>query len=355
MPYPPLPKEDLEHVLTHTLPLWEQLRGGRIFITGATGFFGIWLLETFAHANRELGLGAELVGLSRNPKAFFSKASHLADHKSIRLHKGYVRDFEFPTGSFSHVIHAGTTSSAPVPPAEMLDTIIQGTRHTLDFALATGAKRFLFVSSGAVYGKQPSEMTHIPEIYQGAPDPMDPNSAYGEGKRVGELLCTIAHREHGLETTIARCFAFVGPHLALDAHFAIGNFIRDAMRGESIRVKDGTPYRSYLYAADLAIWLWTILFKGEARCPYNVGSDQGITIADLAHTVASVLSRSVQESSPPQRLNLSTVSINTSTPNFNSSPSRYIPSIDRAKTGLGLKVCIPLEESIFKTSHWIRP
>lgn len=338
MPFPPLPKDDLEYVLDHTRPHWEQLRGSRIFVAGATGFFGIWLLETFAHANEQLGLGAELVGLTRNPDAFHSKAPHMTANPSIRLHQGDVRDFEFPEGPFSHVIHAGTTSSVPVPPGEMLDTIIGGTRRALDFAVASGAKRFLFVSSGAVYGKQPPEITLIPETYNGAPDPMDLNSAYGEGKRVGELLCAMAYKEHGLETMIARCFAFVGPHLPLDAHFAIGNFIRDAMRGEPIRVKDGSPYRSYLYAADLAILLWTILFKGEACHPYNVGSDQEITIADLARTVASVLGGSVQAS--------------TSTPNFTPSASRYVPSVERAASEMGLRLQIPLRDSLRRTASW---
>lgn len=337
MPFPPLSKEDLEHVLAHTRPLWEQLRGGRVYVTGATGFFGIWLLETFAYANKELGLGAELVGLSRNPEAFYAKVSHLASESSITLHRGDVRDFKFPEGAFTHVIHAGTTSSAPVPPAEMLDTIVYGTQRTLDIAVASGAKRFLFVSSGAVYGKQPPELTHIPETYNGSPDPMDPSSAYGEGKRVGELLCALTHQEHGLETMIARCFAFVGPHLPLDAHFAIGNFIRDAMRGDPITVKNGAPYRSYLYAADLAIWLWTILFKGEACHPYNVGSDQEITISDLAQTVASVLDGSVQP-------------LPTSTPNFNSAPSRYVPSVDRARSELDLRALIPMSEAIRQTA-----
>ena len=337
MSFPPLPEEDLEHVLEHTRPLWEQLRGGRLFVTGATGFFGIWLLESFAYANEQLGLGAELVGLSRNPEAFYAKVPHLASESSITLHRGDVCDFKFPDGEFTHVIHAGTTSSAPVPPSEMLDTIIRGTQRTLDFAVAAGAKRLLFVSSGAVYGKQPPAMTHIPENYAGAPDPMDPNSAYGEGKRVGELLCAIAHKEHGLQTTIARCFAFVGPGLPLDAHFAIGNFIRDSIKGESIQVKDGTPYRSYLYAADLAIWLWNILFKGEACHPYNVGSDQEITIAQLADSVASTLGGSLQPS--------------TSTPNFNSSPSCYVPDLKNSRL-LGLEVHTPLIEAISKTAQW---
>ena len=333
----PHPQEDLEHVLKYTRDLWEQLRGGRIFVTGSTGFFGTWLLESFANANEQLGLGAELVGLSRNPDAFLAKAPHLADRGSILLHKGDVRNFELPKGNFSHVIHAGTTASTPVPPAEMLATIVEGTRHTLDFAVASGAKRFLFVSSGAVYGRQPREITHIPETYQGSLNTADPNHAYAEGKRIGEELVAAFHKEHYLEATIARCFAFVGPGLPLDAHFAIGNFIRDAMKGEPIRVKDGTPYRSYLYAADLAIWLWTILFKGEVCHPYNVGSDQEITIAQLADAVASTLGGSVQPS--------------TSTPNFNSSPSCYVPDLKNSRL-LGLEVRTPLIEAISKTAQW---
>jgi len=336
----PLPKQDLEHILAHTRALWEQVRGGRIFVTGATGFFGIWLLESFAFANKSLELGAKLVGLSRNPDAFYAKVPHLAQESSIALHRGDVRDFDFLHDSFTHVIHAGTTSSAPVPPSEMLDTIIRGTKRTLEFAVAAGAKRFLFVSSGAVYGKQPSEMTHIPETYLGSPDPMDPNSAYGEGKRVGELLCAIAHKEHGLETTSARCFAFVGPHLPLDAHFAIGNFIRDAMKGEPIKVKDGTPYRSYLYAADLAVSLWTILFKGVACHPYNVGSEQQITIESLARTVASAENGSVAL----QPLSLI----------HSSHAYRYVPSVRFTHSSLGLNVSVPLGGAIQRTIAWCK-
>ena len=335
-----LPKEDLEHVLSHTRPRWEHLRGGRIFVTGATGFFGIWLLESFAFANKSLDLGAKLVGLSRNPDSFYAKVPHLAQESSIALHRGDVREFDFPQGSFTHVIHAGTTSSAPVPPSEMLDTIIRGTKRTLEFAVSAGAKRFLFVSSGAVYGKQPPEMIHFHETYLGSPDPMDPNSAYGEGKRVGELLCAIAHQEHGLETTIARCFAFVGPHLPLDAHFAIGNFIRDAMNGEPLKVKDGTPYRSYLYAADLAIWLWTILFQGKAGHPYNVGSDREITIESLARTVASAESGSVAV----QPLSLS----------HSAHAYRYVPSVRFTHSSLDLNVSIPLVEGIQRTIAWCK-
>jgi nucleoside-diphosphate-sugar epimerase len=330
---------DLDHVLDHTRVLWDELRGERIFITGGTGFFGCWLLESFIWANDRLDLGAKAFVLTRRPEAFKAKAPHLALHPSISMFEGEVRDFDFPTGTFSHVIHAATEASDRLNtenPLLMLDTIVEGTRHTLDFSSGCDAKKFLLTSSGAVYGKQPVDMTHIPEEYFGAPDLLDPKSAYGEGKRMAEQLCTL-YSSLLFETKIARCFAFVGPYLPLDIHFAIGNFIRDALIGGPIVVQgDGTPQRSYLYAADLAIWLWTILFKGQSCRPYNVGSDESLSITKVASRVSELFQPKIK------------VEIR-GTPNQQKPVERYVPDIQRAKQELGLKAEINLSQAIQKT------
>jgi dTDP-glucose 4,6-dehydratase len=336
---------DLDHVLEHTRPLWEELRGGRLFITGGTGFIGCWLLESFAWANDRLGLGARTVVLTRNADAFAQKAPHLAARRDLAFHRGDTRDFDFPPGEFSHVIHAATEASAKLneeQPEVMLDTIVRGTRRALDFCAARGAAKFLLTSSGAVYGRQPPDLTHVPEDYLGGPDVSNTRSAYGEGKRVCELMCAIEARRKGFEPKIARVYALVGPYLPLEIHFAMGNFLRDAMAAGPIRVSaDGTPYRSYLYAADLVIWLWTILFRGLANRPYNVGSRHDLTIAQLA----SLVSRLHPGSGPVMIAR---------EPVQGQPAERYVPDTTRAERELGLRAWVSLEEAIRRTSQWNR-
>jgi dTDP-glucose 4,6-dehydratase len=334
---------DLDHVLAHTTGLWEELRGRRIFITGGTGFFGCWLLESFAWANDKLDLNASALVLTRNVESFRKKAPHLASHPAIQFLPGDVRSFDFPAGQFSHIIHAATEASAKLnveDPQEMLDTIIGGTSQVLDFAGRCGVRKLLLTSSGAVYGKQPPELTHIPEDHPGAPDPLLPGSAYGEGKRVSEHLCAVHSLHHGYEAKIARCFAFVGPQLPLDTHFAIGNFIRDGMAGGPIRVKgDGTPFRSYLYAADLAIWLWTILFRAPPGRAFNVGSEAALDIRRTAEAVAA-------QFQPPVPVQVARAS------EPGKPAERYVPSTRRSQLELGLNERVAFDEGVRRTIRW---
>jgi dTDP-glucose 4,6-dehydratase len=338
---PPLPTADLDHILRWTPQCWESLRDTRLFITGGTGFFGSWLIESLLWAADRLKVRVEAVVLTRSPQSFAVKKTHLAKHPAVRLHCGDIRSFEFPDGQFTHVIHAGFPSSIPPSSArETLSLVLRGTERTLEFAEQSHANQLLFVSSGAVYGAQPPEFAAIPETYRGAPDPCNPQSAYGEAKRVAELMCCLHAEQTGLAVTIARCFAFVGPNLPLDAHFAIGNFLRDALHGGPIVVKgDGTTVRSYLYAADLAVWLWTLLVKGQSGRAYNVGSSQALSMAELADLVAREVAPKamiqIQQSPDPAR-----------------PLDRYVPNVSRAAHELQLIPRIPLPEALLRTAQW---
>jgi len=338
-------ENDLDMVRMRTEHLWEIARGQEIFLTGGTGFFGCWMVESFCHVNRKLNLDARITILTRNPEAFVSKCPHLAADSAVRLLKGDVRSFDFPSGLYRFVIHAATEASAKQAeetPIEMLSTIVDGTKRILEFAASHGTKAFLLTSSGAVYGKQPGGMTHVPETYLGGPNPLVAESVYGEAKRLAEHMCLQYSKRYGIGAKIARCWAFCGPHLPLDAHFAIGNFIGDVLAGRAIEIKgDGTPRRSYLYAADLAVWLWTMLFRAPELVPFNVGSAQDLSILELAELVTRALGANT-EIRVAQK------------PVPGTEPARYVPCVDRAREQLGLEAWTPLEDAIKRTTDWYR-
>jgi len=332
---------DLDESLVKAQSALKQLRGASLFLTGGTGFFGRRLLAMFARANTLLGLELEVAVLTRSAARFSAQWPQLAAAHGQRLVEGDVRFFEFPKGRFTHVIHAAgdTSLAADNRPLELLETIVNGTRRVLDFALMSGVRRVLMVSSGAVYGAVPAGMREVSEGYVGAGATTDRRSVYGQAKRLAEQLTTIYAAENGLSTVIARAFAFVGPGLPLDAHFAIGNFIREAVAGRTIVVRgDGRAVRSYLYSGDLAAWLARLLVDGTAGTAYNVGSDRAVSIGELAALVSAAVpqARGFAVEGLPDR-------------DFR---SHYVPSIARARAELGLDVWTPLNEAIRRTACW---
>jgi dTDP-glucose 4,6-dehydratase len=334
--------DDLEAIHSALAVDWPALAGKRLFMTGGTGFIGRWMLKAVADANRRLGLGAEIDVLTRNPASFAALEPELAGAEGFRFLTGDVLTMTAAGERYDYMLHAATDASAELnetDPLRMFDTIVEGTRRALDFAVASKANRFFFFSSGAVYGAQPWEMTHVPEDYVGAPDLTTHRSAYGEGKRAAEMLCTIYARQFGLDIVSARIFALLGPLLSLDIHFAAGNFIRDAIAGRKIVVKgSGKAVRSYLYAADLAAWLWTLLLRAPGGAIYNLGSEEGVSIAELAERTATLLG------APGFEI------LGQEDPGWN--PGRYVPSTAKIRTELGVTQSVGLDEAIVRTARW---
>jgi dTDP-glucose 4,6-dehydratase len=341
----PLANNDLEEILQRTRSLWDEMRGARIFVTGGTGFFGCWITESFIHANRRLNLGAQMVLLTRNRERFCAKAPHLTSAPKIELCVGDAKTFAFPAGQFDFAFHIATETRpnyAAIEAAELLAGNVAGTQHFLEFVRASGVRKFLFTSSGAAYGPQPTEIEFLREDHPFAPDPMNPASAYGESKRASELLCGVATVPGHCEGKVARCFAFVGPHLPLDANYAVGNFLNDALAGRALKIGgDGTPRRSYLYAADLAAWLWTILLRGGPARIYNVGARRHFSIGEIAEIVR-------REVAPQSVVEVAR------TPVPGAAVNRYVPDNARARSELALDEWVDLPEAIRRTAAWHR-
>lgn len=340
------PPEDIEDILRATATIWRDLREARIFFTGATGFFGIWMLESLLEANRRFSLGVDVTLLTRNPEGFARRAPHLARDPSVKLVTGSVVTLQAEVDQrFDFVIHLATeadTASTLSNPLDAIEVIADGTRRTLDFALQTKAQRMLFTSSGSVYARRAASGP-IDEAFPAASDPTDTQSVYaisGQAKRHAEALCAAYASQHGLAVSIARCFAFLGPGLPLDGKFAAGNFILDALAGRPIVIKgDGTPVRTYLYPSDLTIWLWSMLLRGAAGRAYNVGSEHAITLRDLAELTARELGCKAGVTVLGQ-------------PSSDKDRDYYVPATLRARLELGLTERIDLPTAVRRTAAW---
>lgn len=338
-------QDDFDQIANQGALSFAALQNAHIFLTGGTGFIGTWFLEAIAYANQTHHTNIEVTVLTRNPLAFKENKLRLFENPYFHYVAGDV--VQLPeclklSKPFTHLIHAATDASAElneVNPLQMFDTVVLGTRQILDFAVQQKIARVLYLSSGAVYGQQLPGVDFVSENSLSAPDCLNPKNTYAEGKRASEMLCAIYGKQFGCNIVVARIFALLGPLLNLDIHFAAGNFIRDALAGKKITVSgDGRPERSYLYPTDLIVWLLAMLTHGRSGAVYNAGSEEAISIADLAKLTSSLLSNKGYEI-----LGLSDSGWN---------PGRYVPSNRLIQEELGVKQTVDLAEAIQRTAHW---
>lgn len=341
---PPPLAEDRRLVLERTRPLWESLRGRRLLLVGGTGFVGCWLLETLLAAQDALDLGAEVVILSRHPAGFAARAPHLAGHPAVHVVAGHPAAAELPPGPFALAIHAPACApgAGAVPPAgAMVRDLLVATRRVLAHCGVTGVERLLLVSTGAVYRPVPAAEA-VGETHPLVGVSAGPEPTYPQVRREVEDLCRDAAAAQGFALAIARGFSFLGPHLPLDRRFAVGDFLQDAAAARPVRVAgSGRAVRSYLYAADLAEWLWTILLRGRAGAAYNVGGSRPVTIADLARVAG-------QAAQPPQPV----VVAGEAAPG--AAPDHYLPDTTLARREFGLAETVTLSAAVARTLAWLR-
>lgn len=336
--------EDCDAVIQQDLQALNHLKNDTILITGGTGFVGTWLLNLLTHLNESYQFNANIIVLARQTEAFKSKHSYLTKRSPIQFINQDIRYLSDLPADINWVVHAAMTPDNRFHasnPIETMSIIADGTLSLLNnLQRLSNLKMLLNISSGLVYGSQPNELSAISEQYLGAPKIGTVSSAYAEAKRYAETLCGSARSQAKIPTIIARPFAFIGPYQSLEAPWAINNFMRDAIQGNTIRILgDGKTLRSYLYASDMAFWLLKMLGNGQSGDIYNVGSDQVIALEQLALLVANHSHQKVDV-----KLQC-TASDNT---------AHFIPDIAQASNHLQLKPSVDLETAIKRTMAWNR-
>lgn len=308
-----------------------------LLIIGGSGFFGKSILDAYQRGLLAKWEINQIFILSR------SASSLKLDHADLISESVCLIDEDISSCNYlpyaDYVIHAAASTDARKYLIESKieqENILAAIKNYCRLAKKHHQKsKIVYVSSGAVYGPQPGELIEIPEDFtlQSSLETMPANKiGYAAAKRKSEkMILELAQR--GINVSIARCFAFVGKYLPLDQHFAIGNFIGNGLKRESIKVfAKNKVYRSYLYADDLVEWLLSIATLSSVECPiFNVGSDEAIGIHDLATIVSRLMNVDVVHS----ELNSQCI-------------DRYVPSVYRARQ-FNMLIKYPLDNALQET------
>jgi dTDP-glucose 4,6-dehydratase len=309
----------------------------KFFIAGGTGLIGRAFVRQLLQQVQELQIDS-ITLLSRDPVNFSGVAPDIAGNNKIRLLRGDLNNDNLPLSQYTDVIHAAAdTNDLLVKDRSVYFwNIVSGTKRMLEFAEKSGCSRFLYLSSGAVYGPGNYPQSGIPEDWAIAPSLFDEKSAYGQAKRASEYLCLLFSKRTGVAVKIARIFAVVGEELPLDGQYAIGNFVRDALSSttDAITIKgDGTPIRSFLHVDDVAQWLLKIHASESAFDTFNVGSEIPVSIKQLADIVS--------KHSPSHK----PVVVTQKQQDY-AGRSVYLPDCSHARSVLGVEQTIDLESAI---------
>nr|ABH03013.1 RfbB [Spirochaeta aurantia] len=337
--------ERVHSVLADT-SAFRKLEGSTIFISGGTGFVGSWVCHYLHYLKTQHNLNFRIYVQGRERAKFDERISILSD-LDVSFIRCDIKSLSELPREVNYVIHAAGSPDSRYHasnPIETMADIAEGTRAVLRAAdRVSNLRMVVHLSSGSVYGTQPDEIETINENHALARIPLDSlKSAYTEGKRYAEVLCSAARSESRLPIVILRPFTFIGPFQSLDSPWAINNFINDGLRGRPIRILgDGRAIRGFLYGADAAAWVVKVLLDGKSGQIYNVGNVKGESLLEIANAVAGNFSPK-----PEIQLNSSLVQ--------NVSQTRYLPDCSRILADHGLRAITPLGVAVRRTIEWFK-
>lgn len=330
---------DLDQILDCSSSSFMSLNNANILISGASGFVGTWLTSSLLYASNKMDLDLQVTVLVRNQKKLLNRLQEIP--KNLKLVEiDYLKKPDIHLKpNYSHIIQS-TTPSMPNSGSFDQENVSNVSYQSNEFLLNFAKKHkvppiFCHLSSGAVYGNPEKLVGPINE--QITSDDDSSLSNYGVVKRSLEREIEEASNRGDIRGCNPRLFAFGGPFLQLDAHFAIGNFMQNAILNQPISINgDPSTIRSYLYPTDLISFLLALL-NNPTLDPIHIGSSQSITMLELATLFSNLFKLPIEVNTKPQSV-------------FSS----YFPSTTKSEKYLGVKQKISIEESLLRWSKWLR-
>jgi len=279
--------DDIRQIFDLDLP-WGKLSGTNILITGATGLIGSTLVDVLMSNPRR---DYDVYASGRNVERAKQRFGKYFDFDSFHFVKYDVLsplEIDVP---FDYIIHAASNASPNAftqSPVEIIKSNIYGVSNLMDYGLKHGLKRFLYVSSGEVYGQGDGRV--FTEKYSGYVDCMKARSCYPSSKRTSETLCVSYAEEYGVDVVIVRPCHIFGPHFSENDNRVYAQFIRNVLKGEDIVLKStGEQYRSWCYVVDCVSALLFVLLKGVSGEAYNIADSTSVfTIRQLSEMMSEI-------------------------------------------------------------------
>lgn len=337
-------KKDISRVLEITKSLWIRNNNKTFFLTGCTGFFGVWILNVFDKAIKKYKLDLKVYVLTRNKNIKKNPIYRLCDKKKINFIVGDVRNFSYPKDikKIDFCVHGATTKAEETFKKQSYSLkkkiILEGTKRVLKFSKLKNCTNFFYLSSGSVYKNLDKDikLTESSSTYTSKKITIKDNdiSALGKSKIIAERIVLNYCKKNKISHSIGRFFTFVGPYMPMKIHYAIGNFLIAKLLKQQIKLNStGKSVRSYMYISDCIIYFFFILFNLKSGGIYNIGSDKRIIILELSKLINKLLPRKVD------------ININ----GKNNSKSFYVPSTSKLKKTFPSFRHITLNNSIKKT------
>jgi nucleoside-diphosphate-sugar epimerase len=308
---------------------WDRFKNKTVLISGGAGLLPSYLVQSLLHANRLHNLKLKVICMSRSSKSLNKRLGYcLNDLYFKAIIHDVTRPIPIDIMPSDFVIHAASQASPKfyaLDPVGTLLTNTVGTQHLLEYAVRSKAERFMFFSSGEVYGIPLDSMEPITETSYGYLDPMNVRSCYAESKRIGETMCIAWAKQYGLDTVVVRPFHTYGPGMALNDGRVFADFVADVVAKRDIVIRgDGSEKRCFCYLADATVGFLSVLLNGINLEAYNVANPSGeISMKNLAKLISDLF--------PDRNIKIRFEDPETKKNYLRSSILRSLPSIEKIK------------------------